>query len=190
MDLMDCLLPGVHDQKDPWQMYKEAQIADDIYPIHCEYLIIGGGIMGAACAYWLGRFNTGAPIVVVERDPSFTQVKNEGVDGALGGRNSSAIFHRRKRAYVDVWRLLSKRRSSQSQRYWQRSTRNQLQSPGLSISGDGRGRCINGGVTSDSAYARCQTGALLSLAPQRSVPLAQHEGTRPGFLRPGERGLV
>jgi len=73
MDLMDCLLPGVHDQKDPWQMYKEAQIADDIYPIHCEYLIIGGGIMGAACAYWLGRFNTGAPIVVVERDPSFTQ---------------------------------------------------------------------------------------------------------------------
>ena len=114
-------------------MYKEAQIADDIYPIHCEYLIIGGGIMGAACAYWLGRFNTGAPIVVVERDPSFTQVKSSvspvfcsfcascrhrytlsgplsplsGVDGALGGRNSSAIFHRRKRAYVDVWRLLS-----------------------------------------------------------------------------------
>lgn len=73
MDIMDGLLPGVHDQKDPWVHIKDKQIPEDIYPIQTEYLIIGGGIMGAAVAYWLGQFHIGCPIVVVERDPSFTQ---------------------------------------------------------------------------------------------------------------------
>jgi len=73
MDIMDALLPGVHDQKEPWEHWKDKQIIEDIYPIHTEYLIIGGGIMGAAIAYWLGRFHIGAPVTVVERDPAFTQ---------------------------------------------------------------------------------------------------------------------
>ena len=30
--------------------------------------------MGAAVAYWLGRFQINCPIVVVEKDPAFTQV--------------------------------------------------------------------------------------------------------------------
>ena len=67
----------MHDQKEPWEHWKDKQIIEDIYPIHTEYLIIGGGIMGAAIAYWLGRFHIGAPVTVVERDPAFTQV-NEG----------------------------------------------------------------------------------------------------------------
>ena len=65
---------GVHDQKDPMVHIKDKQIPEDIYPIQTEYLIIGGGIMGAAVAYWLGQFHIGCPITVIERDPSYTQV--------------------------------------------------------------------------------------------------------------------
>ena len=62
------------DQKEPWEHIKNKQIQEDIYPIRADYLIIGGGIMGAAVAYWLGQFHLGCEIVVVEKDPSFTQV--------------------------------------------------------------------------------------------------------------------
>ena len=67
-------LQGVHDQKDPWEHIKDKQILEDIFPIRAEYLIIGGGIMGAAVAYWLGQMQLGCEIVVVEKDPTFTQV--------------------------------------------------------------------------------------------------------------------
>jgi len=73
MDIMESLLPGVSDQKNPWETYKQAEILDDIYPLHADYLIIGGGIMGASVAYWLGKFHVGSNIVVLEKDTTFTQ---------------------------------------------------------------------------------------------------------------------
>jgi len=73
IDLMDNLMPHVHEQKDPIEIWKQAEIREDIYPIRCEFLVIGGGIMGASVAYWLSQWHTGGEIVVVERDPTFTQ---------------------------------------------------------------------------------------------------------------------
>ena len=65
---------GVSDLKNPWETYKQAEILDDIYPLHADYLIIGGGIMGASVGYWLGKFHPGSNIVVLEKDTTFTQV--------------------------------------------------------------------------------------------------------------------
>jgi len=34
-------------------------------------IVIGGGVMGSALAYWLTRLNPGAGVIVIERDPSY-----------------------------------------------------------------------------------------------------------------------
>jgi len=73
MDLVDKMLPGSEDKKDPMIHIRNPQIMDDIYPIHADYLVIGGGIMGASVAYWLSMMRTKSKVVIVEKDPAFTQ---------------------------------------------------------------------------------------------------------------------
>lgn len=36
-----------------------------------DVVIVGGGVMGAACAYWLTRLRPGLSVLMVEKDPSF-----------------------------------------------------------------------------------------------------------------------
>jgi FAD-dependent oxidoreductase domain-containing protein 1 len=73
-DILEKILPGAEDQKDPWRGIKNSpQLVEDIYPIMCDFLIVGGGVMGASVAYWLTRFHTGSKVVVVERDSNYTQ---------------------------------------------------------------------------------------------------------------------
>ena len=38
-----------------------------------DVVIIGGAVMGAACAYWLTRMQPGLRVLVAERDSSFAQ---------------------------------------------------------------------------------------------------------------------
>ena len=38
-----------------------------------DVVIVGGAVMGAACAYWLTRLQPGLRVLVVERDPSFAR---------------------------------------------------------------------------------------------------------------------
>ena len=38
-----------------------------------DVVIIGGAVMGAACAYWLTRMQPGLRVLVAERDISFAQ---------------------------------------------------------------------------------------------------------------------
>lgn len=45
--------------------------SDEIFPHHCDILIIGGGTMGSSVAYWLKeKAREGLRIVVVEKDPT------------------------------------------------------------------------------------------------------------------------
>ena len=37
-----------------------------------DVVIVGGGVMGASCAYWLTRLSPGLAVTVVERDTSYT----------------------------------------------------------------------------------------------------------------------
>src|SRR5580698_759320 len=37
-----------------------------------QVVVIGGGVMGSALAYWLTRLHPSAAVTVVERDPSYT----------------------------------------------------------------------------------------------------------------------
>ena len=41
-----------------------------------EILIAGGGVMGAALAYWITRLKPGCDVVIVERDPSFQRASS------------------------------------------------------------------------------------------------------------------
>lgn len=36
-----------------------------------QIVVIGGGVMGSALAYWLTRLDPNAPVTVVERDPTY-----------------------------------------------------------------------------------------------------------------------
>jgi FAD-dependent oxidoreductase domain-containing protein 1 len=40
-------------------------------PVAERIVVIGGGVMGSALAYWLGRLSPAAAVTVVERDPSY-----------------------------------------------------------------------------------------------------------------------
>ena len=39
-------------------------------PMGCDVVIVGGGVMGAAAAWWLTRLSPGLSVTVLERDPS------------------------------------------------------------------------------------------------------------------------
>uniref|UniRef100_A0A1B6LQ19 FAD-dependent oxidoreductase domain-containing protein 1 n=1 Tax=Graphocephala atropunctata TaxID=36148 RepID=A0A1B6LQ19_9HEMI len=45
-----------------------------VFPNYCDVLIIGGGVIGSSTAYWLQqRALSGLHVVVLEKDPSYTQ---------------------------------------------------------------------------------------------------------------------
>src|SRR5271170_1366406 len=39
-------------------------------------VVIGGGVMGSALAYWLTRLERGIDVTVIERDPSYAQASS------------------------------------------------------------------------------------------------------------------
>jgi FAD-dependent oxidoreductase domain-containing protein 1 len=44
--------------------------------MNCRVVVIGGGVMGSALAYWLTRLEPGIEVTVVERDPSYAQASS------------------------------------------------------------------------------------------------------------------
>ncbi|XP_011312053.1 FAD-dependent oxidoreductase domain-containing protein 1 isoform X2 [Fopius arisanus] len=52
----------------------EWNIDSTYYPSHVDVVIIGGGAMGSSIAYWLKKMsNGGLSVVVVEKDPTYSQ---------------------------------------------------------------------------------------------------------------------
>ncbi|GAB0100108.1 FAD-dependent oxidoreductase domain-containing protein 1 [Sergentomyia squamirostris] len=53
--------------------YLEKYRRPEIFPEHCDVLIVGGGAMGSSIAYWLKKeAREGLSVVVVEKDPTYS----------------------------------------------------------------------------------------------------------------------
>lgn len=53
----------------------------DVFPTHCDVVIIGGGAIGSSIAYWLKeRAGIGLNVVVVEKDPTVSSFCRLGPD--------------------------------------------------------------------------------------------------------------
>lgn len=67
------LIKTVNAMKDDFKdlLRGKSSTRDNLFPSHCDVLIIGGGIMGSSTAFWLKhRALEGLNVVVVEKDPT------------------------------------------------------------------------------------------------------------------------
>ena len=42
----------------------------------CDVLVVGGGVIGQATAYWLTRLRPGLKVTVLERDPTYREASS------------------------------------------------------------------------------------------------------------------
>jgi FAD-dependent oxidoreductase domain-containing protein 1 len=63
-------------------------------------IIVGGGIMGSALAYWLTRLDPGAGVIVIERDPSYEFASSALSAASIRQQFSSAANIRISRASI------------------------------------------------------------------------------------------
>ncbi|KAM4011985.1 FAD-dependent oxidoreductase domain-containing protein 1-like isoform 2-T2 [Anomaloglossus baeobatrachus] len=75
-------------------------------PEHADIVIVGGGVMGWAVAYWLKRMLTKKKaynVLVVERDPTVSPPVLARLHRSLRRRHPAAVLPKRKHPDVAVW---------------------------------------------------------------------------------------
>ncbi|MGB5475937.1 MAG: FAD-dependent oxidoreductase, partial [Thermoanaerobaculia bacterium] len=66
----------------------------------CDVVVVGGGVMGSAIAYHLMKRDPGLDLVVVERDPSYTQASS-----SLSVGNARVQFSLRQNIQISLHAL-------------------------------------------------------------------------------------
>lgn len=66
----------------------------------CDVVVVGGGVMGSSVAYHLARTDPGLDLVVVERDPAYTQASS-----ALSVGNARVQFSLRQNIEISLYAL-------------------------------------------------------------------------------------
>lgn len=83
-------VPGAGTYRSPWVIFKEevqsisgtfttgeVKPAENKIPREADILVIGGGLVGNACAYWLKKRNPkGTNVTIIERDYGFTRASS------------------------------------------------------------------------------------------------------------------
>src|SRR5580698_5224892 len=70
-------------------------------------IVIGGGVMGSALAYWLTRLCPGAGVIVIERDPSYEFASSALSAASIRQQFSTAANIRISQASIDFLRRAS-----------------------------------------------------------------------------------
>ncbi|HME41202.1 MAG TPA: FAD-binding oxidoreductase [Steroidobacteraceae bacterium] len=69
-----------------------------------QVVVIGGGVMGSALAYWLTRLEPTASVTVIERDPSYAQASSALSAASIRQQFSAAVNIRISQASIDFLR--------------------------------------------------------------------------------------
>src|SRR5271168_1550352 len=67
-------------------------------------VVIGGGVMGSALAYWLTRLEPAANVTVVERDPSYQQASSALSAASIRQQFSTPVNIRISQASIEFLR--------------------------------------------------------------------------------------
>jgi glycine/D-amino acid oxidase-like deaminating enzyme len=67
-------------------------------------VVIGGGVMGSALAYWLTRLDPTCPVTVIERDPSYRQASSALSAASIRQQFSTAVNIRISQASIEFLR--------------------------------------------------------------------------------------
>src|SRR5260370_12506155 len=68
--------PRRYDRRSNRQIRAVIALQGSCTPLRKHVVVIGGGVMGSALAYWLTRLESSVSATVVERDPSYRQASS------------------------------------------------------------------------------------------------------------------
>jgi FAD-dependent oxidoreductase domain-containing protein 1 len=72
--------------------------------MHSDVVIVGGGIMGSALAYWLTRLSPGLAVTVIERDPSYQRASSALSAASIRQQFTTPVNIRLAQASVELLR--------------------------------------------------------------------------------------